>query len=103
MRGIANPKYYCQECGWAAKGPCPRHPGMNVMMGTKWRPGKKGKKTRLWDNRVHGSQTPGEPGKLPPFTPRGYHSRPFRALTSPSPFLKELGAKDFSHDGKRSW
>lgn len=52
--GIANGKWYCPECGWAAKGPCPQHPGSAVLMGTRWRPGKKNSRTRIWDDRVPG-------------------------------------------------
>lgn len=54
MFGIVRQKYYCPVCGWAAKGICPRHPAETVPMGVMWRPGKKGSKTRLWDDRVHG-------------------------------------------------
>jgi hypothetical protein len=71
--GVSNPKYFCTECQWAAKGPCPQHPGSSLMMGKNWRPGRKGTRTRLWDNRRRG----------------------FR----PPPGLVVLGAKDFSHNG----
>lgn len=98
--GVSNPKYLCTECGWAAKGACPQHPDSSLMMGKNWRPGKKGRRTRLWDNRVHGSQT------VPPLTVRlgAWPSRyrdgtgPFRVAGSPPPGLVILGATDFSHD-----
>lgn len=72
-RGFPAPgrgKYLCQVCQWAAKGPCPLHPGESLAMGKKWRPGKQGTKWRLWDNHVHGSgveataRPPGWPGTL---------------------------------------
>jgi len=102
----ARPKYLCTECAWAAKGRCPQHPGASLMMGRNWRSGKKGKRTRLWDNRVHGSQT------VPPPTVRlgAWPSRyrdgtgPFRVAGRPPLGLVVLGATDFSRDqADSSW
>jgi hypothetical protein len=103
--GISNGKWYCIECGWAAKSRCPRHPSSSLSMGTHWRPGKKGKRTRLWDNRVHGSQV------TPPLTVRlgGWPSQyrngtgPFMTKAMPPPGLVYLGAVDFSRQNGHSW
>src|SRR6266581_1746433 len=51
---VSNGKYYCKTCGWAAKTACPIQGHESVAMGTVWRPGRKGSKTRLWDDRVWG-------------------------------------------------
>lgn len=102
--GVSNPKYLCTECQWAAKGKCPQHPGSSLMMGKNWRPGRKGRRTRLWDNRVHGSQT------VPPLTvrPGAWPSKyrdglgPFKTPHGPPPGLVYLGATDFSRtQGRR--
>ena len=48
-------KYYCAEHDWAAKGPCPRQHAPGAPAGARhssWRPGRKGSRTRLWDDRV---------------------------------------------------
>jgi hypothetical protein len=94
----SNPKYLCTECGWAAKGPCPQHPGQSLNMGKDWRPGRKGRRTRLWDNRVHGSQVPGERAETFRRWQRGYGVHPFRDRAHPPEGLALLGAADFSHD-----
>lgn len=90
--GVSNPKHLCTECGWAAKGPCPQHPGSSLNMGKDWRPGKKGRRTRLWDNRVHGSVTAPPPAKwwYRAYSPMGHASHPPEGLMA-------LGATDFSH------
>lgn len=91
-----NSKYLCTECGWAAKGECPRHPGASLNMGKHWRPGKKGRRTRLWDNRVHGSVTvPAETGRK---GRRIWRARPFAERQHTPSGLIALGATDFSHD-----
>jgi hypothetical protein len=65
-------------------------------MGTAWRPGKKGRKTRLWDNRVHGSVT------VPPLSlrrsrwPSPYNDSPFRTAMPVPRGLAAIGATDFS-------
>jgi len=97
--GLQRGKHYCVTCGWAAKGKCPQHPASSLYMGSQWRPGKKGKRTRLWDNRVHGSQT------TPPPTVRlgGWPSRyrsgqgPFAVPAAPPSGIIALGAVNFSH------
>lgn len=89
-----NVKYLCTECGWAAKGPCPQHPAASFNMGKNWRPGKKGKRTRLWNNRVHGSVT-AAPG-------RNAWGWPTRELHHPPDGMLILGATDFSHDQSES-
>jgi hypothetical protein len=103
-------KHLCTECRWAAKGPCPRHPGKSLLMGSKWRPGKKGRKTRLWDNRVHGSIQPDQPMQYPRMGARPsryrYGVTVFNVPASPPPGLLVLGATDFSRsgdDGTGSW
>lgn len=89
----SNTKYLCAECGWAAKGKCPQHPESCLKMGKKWRPGKRGRRTRLWDNRVHGSVT------VSPMQSRwAWRSRPYAELPHPPRGLMVLGATDFSHD-----
>lgn len=49
-------KFYCPEDDWAAKGryqmTCPYCRQPMKFMGTVWRPGKKGSRTRVWDERV---------------------------------------------------
>jgi hypothetical protein len=94
--GVSNPKYFCTECQWAAKGPCPQHPGSSLMMGKDWRPGKKGRRTRLWDNRNHGSQVPIRWNG--PWRRRLYQAHPMPDRTPPPEGLVVLGATDFSHD-----
>jgi len=101
-----NPKYLCTRCQWAAKGPCPQHPGSSLMMGKNWRPGRKGRRTRLWDNRVHGSQAVPPPvvrlGGWP--SPHRDGTGPFRVAGSPPPGIVALGATDFSRgQGSSSW
>jgi hypothetical protein len=91
-----NVKWYCTECGWAAKGKCPRHPEHSLNMGKQWRPGKKGRKTRLWDNRVHGSVTTPPLGIRHGAWPSAYNSVPYRDLGPVPPGLMALGATDFS-------
>jgi hypothetical protein len=92
-----NVKWYCTECGWAAKGKCPRHPEQSLDMGKQWRPGKKGRKTRLWDNRVHGS-LPTEPLSVRHGAwPSQYTAVPFNVPHATPPGLVALGATDFSH------
>jgi hypothetical protein len=102
--GLQRQKYLCQDCLWAAKAPCPRHPGRSLAMGMQWRPGKKGKKTRLWDNRVHGSQTVTAPAVRRGAWPSAYRpGGPFRVPFSPPRGLVHLGATDFSRGVPRSW
>jgi hypothetical protein len=55
---VRRDKHFCLSCGWAAKGPCPRQGHESVRMGTQWRPGRKGSRTRLWDDRVSGDSQP---------------------------------------------
>lgn len=101
-------KRLCLDCNWAAKGPCPRHPGRSLYMGSKWRPGKKDSKTRLWDNRIHGSVTVSPPANRLDAWPK-FHRRstgPFNAPASPPTGLLTLGAVNFSRggdDGTGSW
>jgi hypothetical protein len=94
-----NVKWYCIECGWAAKGRCPRHPGKSLSMGKRWRPGKKGRKTRLWDNRVHGSVTAEPPAIRHGAWPSPYGSAPFSPSRPVPRGLIALGARDFSRNG----
>lgn len=91
----SNQKYLCTECHWAAKGKCPQHPGKSLAMGTQWRPGKKGRKTRLWDNRMHGSITTPPPKK---WQYRGYWNSPLGCPAQPPSGLVHLGAVNFSHN-----
>jgi len=97
-------KRLCQDCHWAAKGPCPRHPGRSFYMGSRWRPGKKNSKMRLWDNRVHGSVQPIQPVPYPsrgawPSTYR-YGVTVFDVPGSPPLGLITLGATNFSRSGE---
>jgi hypothetical protein len=102
-----NVKWYCTECGWAAKGRCPRHPESSLNMGKQWRPGKKGRKTRLWDNRVHGSVAAAPPrSSQTSRRPLYQRATPFKISHSPPPGLILLGATDFSRakpDGSSFW
>jgi hypothetical protein len=93
---VMNVKWYCPECGWAAKGRCPRHPSQCLSMGKEWRPGKKGRKTRLWDNRVHGSVVAQPLAIRHGAWPSPYNAAPFRTLGAVPPGLMMLGATDFS-------
>lgn len=69
----SNGKYVCTNCDFVWKGrggTCPggkacREAGYVKSMGTKWRPGRKGSRTRMWDRRQAGpprliSWRPGE-------------------------------------------
>lgn len=54
--GISRGKNYCPECDTVRKGPGahgkPNCPGTFEYMGKSWRPGKKGTRTRMWNDRV---------------------------------------------------
>lgn len=77
----SNRKHYCTECGWAAKTVCPVHPGMSLDMGTRWRPGRKGSRERLWSLRSTRNR------QMPPAKRRGdvYYGVP--------KFIQDLGVK----------
>ncbi len=53
--GLGRDKYYCVPCDYVAKAKhtpaCPTCREPMTWMGDKWRPGKRGTKTRLWDDR----------------------------------------------------
>jgi len=75
----SNRKWYCPECGWAAKGPCPLHPSLD--MGTRWRPGRKGSKERLWSLRSSRNR------QMPPAKKR-YH-----VYYGVPKYIRDLGVK----------
>lgn len=86
-----NRKHYCTECGWAAKTACPVHPGMSMDMGTRWRPGKKGSRERLWSLRSTRNR------QMPP-AKRRYH-----AWYGVPKFIQELGVAEPKETAEQYW
>ena len=54
--GLGRDKYYCVPCDYVAKAKhtpaCPTCREPMTYMTDEWRPGRKGSRTRLWDERV---------------------------------------------------
>lgn len=54
--GLGRDKYYCVPCDYVAKArhtpACPTCREPMTYMTDEWRPGRKGSRTRLWDERV---------------------------------------------------
>jgi hypothetical protein len=53
--GTKRAKYYCSPCDKVVKAMfgalCPHCGGQMTPMGTQWRPGRRGTRTRMWDLR----------------------------------------------------
>jgi hypothetical protein len=69
----ARRKFYCPPCDEAAKAQgaaaCPRCGTAMRDMGTRWRPGRRGTRTRLWDRRqesgnIHPTSFPASPDRV---------------------------------------
>ena len=75
--GLGRDKYYCVPCDYVAKAKhtpvCPTCRESMTWMGDKWRPGKKGTKTRLWDDR-----DPLRRQEAPRMQDKGGYGRPHR-------------------------
>lgn len=60
MSSNATSKYYCREDDHVAQGKCtltcPFCGQPMESMGTRWRPGRKGSRTRMWDRRQAGRE-----------------------------------------------
>lgn len=51
---VSTSKAYCAPCDHVSQytSTCPRCHEPMQMMGTRWRPGRRGTRTRVWDKRV---------------------------------------------------
>jgi hypothetical protein len=91
-------KSYCPPCDLVHRGAmtCLRCGGDTVQMGTDWRPGRKGSRTRVWDTRVSARKR-GWPAYVPePVRQLGVKGLPPRSAVtwwSPDAVLRAIEAR----------